>query len=239
MELSMPALNLLILIPTYNEKENVETIYREIRAQELPADILFLDDNSPDGTGELVQAIAQKDTGVFSKHRSGKLGVGSAHLEGIQYAYEQGYSALITMDCDFTHQPEDIPKFLELAEDYDLIIGSRHLQEKSLEGWSLQRRLLTRLGYFLTGTLLNIPYDATGAFRLYRLDRIDRQVFSLVTSHSYSFFFESLFFLLNRLHLRVVEIPIKLPVRACGHSKMKLKDIIGSFFKLVLLYRKR
>ena len=235
----MPNLNFLILIPTYNEKENVEAIYQKIRAQTFSADVLFLDDNSPDGTGELVQAIALKDAGVFSKHRSGKLGVGSAHLEGIQYAYEQGYSALITMDCDFSHRPEDIPKFLELAEDYDLIIGSRFLQEKSLAGWSFYRKVLNRLGHFMTLTLLNIPYDATNAFRLYRLDRIDQKIFSLVTSHSYSFFFESLFFLLNRLHLRVTEIPIKLPVRACGHSKMKLKDIIGSFFKLVLLYRKR
>jgi len=101
----MPKFDSLIFIPTYNEKENIEVIYREIRAQKLSINILFMDDNSPDGTGELIKAIAQKDSGVFSKHRSGKLGVGSAHMEGIQYAYEQGYSVLITMDCDFTHRP--------------------------------------------------------------------------------------------------------------------------------------
>ena len=235
----MPTSNILILIPTYNEQENIEAIYQEIRAQGLSADFLFMDDNSPDGTGELAKAIAQKDPGVFCKHRSGKLGVGSAHLEGIQYAYERGYSVLITMDCDFTHQPEDIPKFLELSKDYDLIIGSRHLQKKSLEGWSIPRKIMTRFGYFLTRRILNIPYDATNAFRLYRLDRIDRNVFSLTTSHSYSFFFESLFFLINRLHLRVIEVPIILPARTYGHSKMKLKDIIYSVFKLVLLCRKR
>ena len=235
----MPKLDSLIFIPTYNEKENIEVIYREIRAQKLSTNILFMDDNSPDGTGELIKAIVQKDSGVFSKHRSGKLGVGSAHMEGIQYAYEQGYSVLITMDCDFTHHPEDIPRFLKLAEDYDLIIGTRHLREESLEGWSLYRKFLTNLGYFLTRILLKIPYDATNAFRLYRLDRIDRKTFSLVTSHSYSFFFESLFFLINRLDLRITEVPIKLSPRTYGHSKMKLKDIIDSVLRLVLICRKR
>ena len=231
--------NPLILIPTYNEKENIKTLYKEIRARQLSVDILFMDDNSPDGTGEFAKEIAQTDAGVFSKDRSEKLGVGSAHLEGIQYAYESGYSVLITMDCDFTHRPEDIPRFLKLADDYDLVIGSRHLQENSLEGWNLQRKVMTWLGYFLTRFLLNIPYDATNAFRLYRLDRIDQKVFSLVTSNSYSFFFESLFFLINRLDLRIKEIPTKLSARNFGHSKMKLKDIIYSVFKLVILCRKR
>jgi dolichol-phosphate mannosyltransferase len=143
------------------------------------------------------------------------------------------------MDCDFTHQPKDIPRFLKLSEDYDLIIGSRHLQEDSLENWSLYRKCLTCLGHLLTKTLLNIPYDATNAFRLYRLDRIDPEVFSLVNSQGYSFFLESLFFLVNHLDLKIKEIPIRLPARTYGHSKMKLKDTIDSLLKILLLYKKR
>jgi dolichol-phosphate mannosyltransferase len=235
----MSKLKSLIFIPTYNEKENIEVLYREIREQGVSSDILIMDDNSPDGTSDLVKTISKGDDRVFAKYRSGKLGVGSAHLDGIQYAYERGYSILITMDCDFTHQPKDIPRFLKLSEDYDLIIGSRHLQEDSLENWSLHRKCLTCLGHLLTKTLLNIPYDATNAFRLYRLDRIDPEVFSLVNSQGYSFFLESLFFLVNHLDLKIKEIPIRLPARTYGHSKMKLKDIIDSLLKILLLYKKR
>ena len=174
---------LLIFVPTYNEAENVEALYARISKLKLPADILFLDDNSPDGTGGIINRIAAQDQRVQTLHRSGKLGIGSAHATGIRWAYEHDYTYLLTMDCDFTHSPDRIPDFLAELDKYDVIVGSRYLHADSLSTWNPWRKMLTRIGHLLTTTLLRMPYDATGAFRLYRLDRIPAGVFDLVSSY--------------------------------------------------------
>jgi dolichol-phosphate mannosyltransferase len=227
----------LIFIPTYNEAENVEALFRKIREVGVEADILFLDDNSPDGTGAIVERLAAENAGVFTIHRSGKLGIGSAHAAGIRWAYEHGYALLLSMDCDFTHSPEKIPEFVAGAADHDIVIGSRYLQPGSLRSWNLLRKTLTHTGHWLTTTLLRMPYDATGAFRIYRLDRIPAATFDLVYSDSYSFFFESLYVLwVNGRSIR--EIPLELPARTYGHSKMVLKDALRSVVLLGYLWCK-
>jgi dolichol-phosphate mannosyltransferase len=227
----------LIFIPTYNEAENVEALFARIRSLDLPADILFLDDNSPDGTGAIIDRLIVANPNLYVIHRAGKAGIGSAHLAGIQWAYEHGYQTLITMDCDFTHSPERIPDFLEQASEHDVVIGSRYLQPGSLRTWNFTRRTLTRVGHVLTTFLLRMPYDATGAFRLYRLDRIPRQVFDLVCSKSYSFFFESLYILwLNAFSIK--EIPLQLPARTYGRSKMAWPDAARSVHRLAYLFLK-
>jgi dolichol-phosphate mannosyltransferase len=226
---------LLIFIPTYNERENVEGILRQLLALKLPADILFVDDNSPDGTGDVLDSLAERNANVSVQHREGKLGIGSAHVHGIRYAYERSYRLLLTMDCDFTHSPEYIRDFLANAETADIVVGSRYLQDKSLSSWNAYRRSLTRLGHVATTFLLDMPYDATGAFRLYRLDRISRHFLDCVHSLGYSFLFESLYV----LHLngyQVTEIPTHLPARAYGHSKMRLRDALHSLSHLVHTY---
>jgi len=228
---------LLIFVPTYNEAENVEVLFGQIRALGLNADILFLDDNSPDGTGQIIDRIAAENANVRTIHRTGKLGIGSAHVAGIRWAYEHGYKTLVTMDCDFTHSPDRIADFLAQAEGFDVVVGSRYMQKDSLQTWNLMRKTLTWVGHLLTTTLLRMPYDATGAFRLYRLDRIPAALFDLVESQSYSFFFESLYVLwLNGA--RVKEIPVELPARMYGHSKMRLKDVVRSTELLVYLFFK-
>jgi len=227
----------LIFVPTYNEAENVGGLYGQIGGLNLDAEILFLDDNSPDGTGQIIDRIAAENQGVHTIHRSGKLGIGSAHATGIRWAYEHGYELLVTMDCDFTHSPDRIADFLAQSQDYDVVVGSRYLQEGSLKTWNALRKTLTRVGHWLTTTLLRMPYDATGAFRLYRLDRIPAGTFDIVSSQSYSFFFESLYVLwLNGW--RVKEIPLELPARTYGHSKMVLKDVIRSTWLLGYLFLK-
>jgi dolichol-phosphate mannosyltransferase len=158
-------------------------------------------------------------------HRAGKLGIGSAHKDGIAWVYSHGYTHLVTMDCDFTHSPENIPDLLRCADDYDVVVGSRHLREDSLSGWNLWRKCITRAGHVLTIVLLKMPYDATGAFRLYRLDHIPRELFGSVTSNGYSFFIESLA-ILNLNGFRIREIPIALPPRTYGHSKLQFSDMI-------------
>ncbi len=225
----------LLFIPTYNERENVQRIYEMIKALNLDLDLLFLDDNSPDGTGQILDAIAARDGRVSVIHRGGKLGIGSAHLAAIRWAYEKQYPVLISMDCDLTHPPDHLPQFLEHADDFDVVLGSRFMREDSLTEWNVFRKFLTHLGHFLTRHVLRVPYDATGAFRLYRLDRINPGVFKLVESQGYSFFFESLY-VLCLSGVRVKEIPISLPIRTHGQSKMRLSDILASLRRLIELY---
>ena len=124
------ASKVLILIPTYNEAGNAERLCRELSALELGADILFCDDGSPDGTGEIVDELAREFSHVRAIHRPGKLGIGSAHQEGIRYAYAHGYETLVTMDCDFTHQPVDVERLLEIAHSSgeSVCIGSRYMK---------------------------------------------------------------------------------------------------------------
>jgi dolichol-phosphate mannosyltransferase len=228
----------IIFIPTYNEVENVERIFREIKSCNLDADILFLDDNSPDGTGRVIDGLVEKNPGTFVIHRSGKQGIGSAHKTGIAWAYEKKYEVLITMDCDFTHSPSYIINFIRHSDKAEIVIGSRYMKKHSLASWNIFRKFLTKLGHFLTVNLLNMPYDASGAFRLYSLNKIDKNIFSLIQSNGYSFFFESLFILYFNKK-RVFEIPIELPSRTYGTSKMTAADVWKSFvFLSRLFYRK-
>lgn len=223
---------MLIFIPTYNEAENVRVIYPRLKALGLDTDLLFLDDHSPDGTGAILDELARADSRISVIHRLGKLGIGSAHQEGISWAYEHGYTKLITMDCDFSHSPEYIHDFLRLADCADIVVGSRYIEEGSLKGWNLYRKFLTYVGHFLTDVLLKMPYDATGAFRLYNLPQIPHGVFKLVESTGYSFFFESLYLLFIN-DFSVKELPIKLPTRVYGQSKMTLRGAARSFMHLL------
>lgn len=226
---------ILIFVPTYNECDYAPELFKQIIALKLNADILFLDDNSPDGTGQILDKLATDHACLHVIHRRGKLGIGSAHVDGIQWAYHHGYTRLVTMDCDFTHSPADIPKLIEALSGYDVVVGSRWMQAESLKEWNVFRRLLTGMGHFLTRHLLNISFDATGAFRIYDLKRIPRPIFNRVAAQGYAFFFESLFLLIHN-HYRVREIPIILPKRTYGHSKMRLYDVLSSISRMIKLY---
>ena len=224
----------LIFIPTYNERENAPRMCMEIYNLGLDADVLFVDDASPDGTGTALDEMKPRFPRLIVHHRSGKLGIGSAHAYAIQWAYDQGYQILVTMDCDFTHLPEDIPKMIAAAEGYDVAVGSRFMTKGSLPGWSLTRKLTTASGHFLTKTLLGIPFDASGAFRVYHFSTIPREVFHLVAPTGYAFFFESLF-VLSKNGFRIVEIPIVLPGRTSGSSKMSLRHIVSGVSRLLVV----
>ena len=226
----------LVFVPTYNEKENATRLISEITSLGVDVDILFLDDNSPDGTGEILDRLASKNPGLHVIHRPGKAGIGSAHLAGLRWAYDHGYEKLVTMDCDFTHPPRYIPEMLKLSDEFAEVVGSRWLKKKSLHGWNAYRKVLTIIGHSLTRVLLGMPYDATGAYRLYRLDKIPRALFELVESRSYSFFFESLF-LLHFNSFPIKEMAITLPARTYGHSKMSLRDAARSVGCLLKMAR--
>ena len=226
---------LLIFVPTYNELNNVENILKEILAVNVDADILFVDDSSPDGTGELLDSLAMIYPRLIIKHRIGKLGIGSAHRDGILWAYDNGYQTILTLDCDATHPPEYIPEFLKKGLAFDIVVGSRHLQQTSLKDWSLKRKFLTKLGHWRTYYCLNIPYDATGAFRLYNLKTIPKSFLDIVRSQGYSFFFETLF-VLHRNQYKIGEVSIHLPTRINDKSKMRYRDIYDSLALLTILF---
>ena len=214
----------LLMIPTYNEAENVERIYNAVTATNLDLDCLFVDDNSPDGTGRIIDRLVAASPRVFALHREGKLGVGAAHQAGIAWAYAQGYRRLVTMDCDFTHDPGRIAAFLAASDRADVVIGSRFLAPDSLDGWVWYRKLLTHVAHLMTQIVLGLPYDGSGAFRVYRLDKVPQRLFALVQDRGYSFFWESLYVIwINRISIEQVSIP--LPARTYGHSKMRLGDV--------------
>lgn len=213
----------VIFIPTYNERENVENMAGQLLALGLDADLLFMDDESPDGTGEILDRLAEENPRLSVIHRAGKLGIGSAHLAGIRWAYDHGYERLITMDCDFTHTPAEVLRLIDYSNGYDVTIGSRYLAPNSLPGWNVLRKSLTGLGHFLTKNVLGVAVDATGALRAYDLRRIPRELFDLVSAQGYAFFFESMFILV-RSGFSVKEFPIELPARTYGHSKMNARE---------------
>ncbi len=227
-----------MLVATYNERANAERLCREILGLNLDLDVLFVDDNSPDGTGELLDTLARELPSVQVLHRPGKLGVGSAHLHGLRWAYQHGYRLLVTMDGDFTHEPRYIPDLLaKAAQGADVVVASRYLLRSSLAGWNPWRKALTLIGHLLTQVLLRMPYDATNAFRCYRLDAVPLQLFEVVVSRGYSFFFESLY-LLHRNHFRITEVPVPLPKRTYGSSKMSLLEVRNSVRLLFVIYFK-
>ena len=223
----------LVMIPTYNESENVEVIASGILSTGVDADLLFVDDDSPDGTGAILDRMGAECPRLRVLHRPEKLGIGSAHKAGIQWAYQHGYTRLLTMDSDLSHSPSDIPRLLAAIDDSDEVVGSRFVEANSLEGWTWTRKLMTHLGHWSTTVFLHLPQDCTNAFRVYQLDRIPADLFEKVQSTSYSFFLESL----DRLNVsgfRISQVAIKLPPRTYGHSKMKFKDVA---YSVVLILR--
>ncbi|MFD0364913.1 polyprenol monophosphomannose synthase [Nocardia sp. GCM10030253] len=229
----------LIMIPTYNERRNVGPLLAQILDQGTDFDVLFVDDNSPDGTGELLDDLAEEYAPrIQVLHRPGRQGVGSAHQAGIRWAYSEGYDNIITMDSDFAHPPSYLPALRAAAAGFDIVVGSRYLKEDSLADWTPFRKILTRVGHFLTVTLLRMPYDATGAFRYYRLGTVPVGAFDRVRSTGYSFFFESLY-IMNANGFRIQQIPIHVLNRTAGASKMRTRDVATSVrFLLVLCAEK-
>ncbi|WP_406230690.1 polyprenol monophosphomannose synthase [Nocardia sp. NBC_01009] len=227
------------MIPTYNERRNVGPLLGQILDQGTDFDVLFVDDNSPDGTGELLEDLAREHAPrIHVLHRPGRKGVGSAHQDGIRWAYSEGYDNIITMDSDFAHPPSYLPALRAAAAGFDIVVGSRYLKEDSLADWTPFRKILTRVGHFLTTTLLRMPYDATGAFRFYRLDAVPVGAFDRVRSTGYSFFFESLY-IMNANGFRIQQIPIHVLNRTAGASKMRTRDVATSVrFLLVLCAEK-
>jgi glycosyltransferase involved in cell wall biosynthesis len=227
-----------VFVPTYNEAENIGLLVTQIFDLGLDADMLIIDDGSPDGTGDIVEKLRLAHPRLSLLRRRGKQGIGSAHVTALKYAKSHGYDILLSLDADFSHKPSDLPRLLALAESKDLVLGTRFARGESLAEWNLFRKMMTRLGHMLTLGLLGLPFDATGALRAYRLSAIPDALIALISSRDYEFFFESLM-LMYTYGLAIGEVPISLPARTYGHSKMSARLVLRGFNRLVRLAMKR
>lgn len=164
-------MRILVILPTYNERENMERLCRQILKAVSDVHILVIDDNSPDGTGQIADELSQKYKGqIFAVHRAGKLGLGSAIKDGFVYAMEKGYDLVINMDCDFSHDPDELPRIIDAAKTSDLVIASRHVAGGKIIGWDGRRRFLHWLAQKYTGAVLgNYVHDYTNSFKAYRV----------------------------------------------------------------------
>ncbi|MCN0178873.1 polyprenol monophosphomannose synthase [Salinispora arenicola] len=210
----------LVVIPTYNEADNLTWIVSRVRQAVPSVDILVADDNSPDGTGAVAEELAGQDRRVHVLHREGKQGLGAAYLAGFGWARRRGYDAVVEMDADGSHAPEDLPAMLTAAQDADVVIGSRWTSGARVLNWPLRRLLLSRCGNLYARLALGMPVsDATGGYRVYRLSALDALDLESVCSQGYSFQVE-LSRLAHRAGVRIVEVPITFAERERGRSKM-------------------
>jgi dolichol-phosphate mannosyltransferase len=221
---------LLVVVPTYNERENIELIVPRVRAAVPAADILIADDNSPDGTGDLADRLAAEDRQVQVLHRPGKQGLGAAYVAGFDWGLRQGYDVLVEMDADGSHQPEQLPRLLAALVDADLVLGSRWVPGGEVVNWPLYRRLISRGGTTYVRAMLGIPIrDVTGGYRAFRADTLRQIEPADSASQGYCFQID-LAWRTVRHGLRVVEVPITFVEREHGQSKMS-----GAIFREALL----
>lgn len=219
----------LIIIPTYNECENLSPLLGSIFSYAPHADILIVDDNSPDGTGELADQLHEQDTRIHVIHRAGKLGLGTAYVEGFKYAIAHDYDAAFEMDADFSHDPQYLPNFLQAIEHADLVIGSRYIPGGATPNWSLTRRFISGCGNIFARFLLNIPvHDCTAGYRCYRREVLESINLDTIQSQGYAFQVE-LAYRVMKQGFSIVETPIVFMDRRIGKSKMSRKIVAEAF----------
>jgi dolichol-phosphate mannosyltransferase len=222
----------LVVMPTYNERENLPTIVPLVLAQDSDLHVLVVDDNSPDGTGELADQLAAESQRVQVVHRAGKLGLGTAYIEGFKWALERDYEYVFEMDSDFSHNPEHIPEFLEAAREYDLVLGSRYLKGVTVVNWPMSRLLLSWFANKYARVVTGLPFsDTTGGFKCYRRKVLEGIDLDAITSEGYSFQIETSF-RAWRKGFKVGEIRIVFTDRSEGMSKMSGKIIREAVWKV-------
>ena len=215
-----PIERVAVLIPTYNERVNLPRIVERVRAAVPDADVVVLDDNSPDGTGDVADELAAVDDHVLVRHRAGKEGLGAAYLDGFAWALEQGYDAIVEMDADGSHRPEHLPRMLEAAADAEIVIGSRYVRGGRVVNWPANRKAISIAGNAYIRVLLGMPVsDATAGYRVYRAETLRTIGLDDVQSAGYCFQTD-LTVRTVRAGLTVVEIPITFIEREIGDSKM-------------------
>jgi dolichol-phosphate mannosyltransferase len=227
----------LVALATYNEIENLPRLVDEILAVLPNADILVVDDNSPDGTGHWCDERASVETRLRCIHRESKLGLGSATIAAMRFAIEGGYETLVTMDSDWSHDPVQLPSLLAATVSADVVIGSRYCPEGAIDGWPLHRRLLSRVLNTLTRSLLHLPVrDSSGSYRAYRVSKLCEIELNRVKSKGYSYLEEVLWHL-SRAGATFAEVPIVFRDRRAGRSKNGIDVAVEKLRTVLRLWR--
>jgi dolichol-phosphate mannosyltransferase len=219
----------LIVIPTYNERDNIAGLIDDVLRSAPTTDLLIIDDNSPDGTGQLVDEIHDRMPQVRALHRPGKQGLGTAYVRGFQYAIEQGYDLVFEMDADYSHDPQYLPQFFAAAEQADLVIGSRYIKGGGTPNWSALRKFISGGGNRFARLMLRIPtHDCTSGYRCYRTAALRSIDLRLIRAQGYAFQVEMAYIFWKRGY-RVREVPITFVDRRVGKSKMSRKIFLEAF----------
>jgi dolichol-phosphate mannosyltransferase len=222
----------VVIIPTYNERENLDSIVARVRTSVPEADVLVVDDNSPDGTGELADKLAAGDQQVSVLHRPGKGGLGAAYIAGFGWALERGYAAMIEMDADGSHQPEDLPRLLSALGGADAVIGSRWIPGGTVRNWPKSREFLSRGANTYARLMLRVPiHDTTAGYRAYRAETLRAIGLDTVRSQGYCFQIDLTLRAINA-GLTVTEVPITFIDRARGASKMSRAVMAEAFWRV-------
>lgn len=216
----------LVIVPTYNERENLPRLIPLILAQDPSLEVLVVDDASPDGTGALAEELAEGERRLHVLHRAGKLGLGTAYLAGFRWGLEQGYDYLFEMDADFSHDPAHLPQFLQAIQDADLVLGSRYLEGRvTVVNWPIGRLLLSYFANVYARVVTGLPIaDATGGFKCFRRGVLEALELERVESNGYAFQIEMSFRAWKK-GFRIREIPIMFVDRDIGESKMSKRIV--------------
>lgn len=224
----------LVIIPTYNERENLGLMATRVLDSVPYAELLIVDDNSPDGTGELADQLASFQPRLHVLHRPAKQGLGAAYQAGFRWGLDRGYEVLVEMDGDGSHQPEQLPRLLDALKDADLAVGSRWVAGGEIENWPLRRMLLSRAGSLYARVVLGLPFhDITGGYRAFRASALETIGLNGVASQGYCFQIDMLWHA-HRAKLRVVEVPITFVERRFGVSKMDSGIVREAIFRVTL-----
>jgi len=227
--------SILIVLPTYNERQNLEALI-ETAGRYLVADILVVDDNSPDGTGQLADRLSREQKHVHVLHRAKKEGLGPAYLAGFQWALARGYQSIIEMDCDFSHPPWDLPRLVYRNGTADLVIGSRYIPGGGTENWNRRRRLVSRLGNTYVSLFLGSDiHDWTGGFRCYRHELLAKMNLESVKAKGYVFQVE-MAWRACQLGAEICEVPIRFSDRVQGQSKLGWRTIVEALTEVPRMY---
>jgi len=228
--------NTLVVVPTYNELENLAPLAQRLLALPVPVDTLVVDDNSPDGTGKMADELAAKHPSVHALHRTEKSGLGRAYIAGFKWALERDYQLVFELDGDFSHNPDDIPMFLEAAKEADLVLGSRYLNGIRIVNWPFSRLMLSKSAATYVRVVTGMPFsDPTGGYKCFRRRALETINLDDVHSNGYSFQIE-LTHKLWRQGMRIVEVPIVFTDRFQGHSKMSGHIIREALFMVWRLW---
>ena len=216
----------LVIVPTYNERENIRAIIDSVLTKDSRIDILVVDDGSPDGTGQIVDDVAASNARVFVLHRAGKMGLGTAYLAGFRWALEREYEYVFEMDADFSHNPDHLPEFLRRITDADLVLGSRYRNGRvTVVNWPMSRLLLSYFANIYARSVTGLPlFDSTGGFKCFRRKVLESIDLNAVKSNGYAFQIEMSFRAWKK-GFRIAEIPIVFVDRTEGESKMSKRIV--------------